>query len=152
MLEAATAEGLVVVSGECSTVGLAGGYTQGEGHSALSTEFGLAADQTLSFEVVTAAGDLVTASRSENADLYGALSGGGGDNYGIVVAMVGCSILEIFQCPTTLIKESILNFTRLSKHIQTLLSEGQSYNSRLLIPLPTSSMKRSLSSTHSCPR
>ena len=53
----------------------------------MSTEFGLAADQTLQFEVVTASGDLVTASRTENSDLYWALSGGGGGNYGVVVSM-----------------------------------------------------------------
>jgi FAD/FMN-containing dehydrogenase len=64
ILKAASAQGLVVVSGECPTVGLAGGYTQGGGHSALSTEFGLAADQTLEFEVVTAAGELVTARKT----------------------------------------------------------------------------------------
>ena len=36
-----------VVGGECPTVGLAGGYTQGGGHSALASKYGLAADQTL---------------------------------------------------------------------------------------------------------
>ncbi len=87
IVTAAAAKGLVVVGGECPTVGLAGGYTQGGGHSALSTKFGLAADQTLEFEVVTAAGALVTASRTQNTDLYWALSGGGGGNYGIVVSM-----------------------------------------------------------------
>ncbi|RFU28033.1 hypothetical protein B7463_g8305, partial [Scytalidium lignicola] len=87
ILEAASTKGLVVVGGECPTVGIAGGYTQGGGHSALSTEFGLAADQTLQFEVVTASGHLVTASRTENSDLYWALSGGGGGNYGVVVSM-----------------------------------------------------------------
>jgi hypothetical protein len=87
ILEAATAKGLVVVTGECPTVGLAGGYTQGGGHSALSTEFGLGADQTLAFQVVTAAGKVVTASRSQNSDLYWALSGGGAGNYGVVVSM-----------------------------------------------------------------
>lgn len=87
IMEAANAQGLVVVGGECPTVGIAGGYTQGGGHSALSTMFGLAADQTLSFEVVTACGKLVNASRTENSDLYWALSGGGGGNYGIVVSM-----------------------------------------------------------------
>ncbi|KAG4441556.1 hypothetical protein IFR05_002941 [Cadophora sp. M221] len=88
IVTAAAAEGLVVVGGECPTVGLAGGYTQGGGHSALSTNFGLAADQTLEFEVVTASGALVTASRTKNTDLYWALSGGGGGNYGIVVSMI----------------------------------------------------------------
>ncbi|KAI1857161.1 hypothetical protein JX265_011362 [Neoarthrinium moseri] len=86
-LKAAADLGLVVVGGECPTVGLAGGYTQGGGHSALSTNFGLAADNTLSFEVVTASGELVTASRSQNTDLYWALSGGGPGNYGVVVSM-----------------------------------------------------------------
>lgn len=73
MLQAATALGRVAVGGECPTVGVAGGYTQSGGHSALSTNFGLAADQTLSFEVVTARGELVNASKTENTDLYWAL-------------------------------------------------------------------------------
>ncbi|KAF7541241.1 hypothetical protein G7054_g685 [Neopestalotiopsis clavispora] len=85
--EVAHENGLVVVGGECPTVGLAGGFTQGGGHSALSTEFGLAADQTLQFEVVTAAGTVVTASLKNNTDLYWALSGGGGGTYGIVTSM-----------------------------------------------------------------
>ncbi|KAI0836946.1 FAD-binding domain-containing protein [Hypoxylon sp. FL0890] len=86
-LAAAHAAGLVVLTGECPTVGLAGGYTQGGGHSALSSNFGLAADNALSFEVVTATGQLVTASRTENHDLYWALSGGGGGNFGVVISM-----------------------------------------------------------------
>ncbi|KAL1862721.1 hypothetical protein Daus18300_008365 [Diaporthe australafricana] len=87
MMQAATRVGRVAVGGECPTVGVAGGYTQSGGHSALSTSFGLAADQTLSFEVVTASGELVTASKTENTDLYWALSGGGAGNYGVVVSM-----------------------------------------------------------------
>lgn len=58
---------------QCPTVGVAGGYTLNGGHSALSTNFGLAADQTLSFDVVTAGGELVTACKTENSDLYWAL-------------------------------------------------------------------------------
>jgi FAD/FMN-containing dehydrogenase len=69
-MAAAKAVGQVVVGGECPTVGVAGGYTQGGGHSALSTSFGLAADQTLSFDVVLANGDFVTATRTNYADLY----------------------------------------------------------------------------------
>ncbi|KAJ5195451.1 uncharacterized protein N7498_008889 [Penicillium cinerascens] len=87
ILDVAHAKGLVVVTGECPTVGLAGAYTQGGGHSALSTSFGLGADQTLEFEVVTANGTVVTASRTEHPDLFWALSGGGGGNYGVVVSM-----------------------------------------------------------------
>lgn len=73
LLDAASALGRVAISGECPTVGVAGGYTQNGGHSALSTNFGLGADQTLAFEVVTAGGELVTASKTENSDLYWAL-------------------------------------------------------------------------------
>ncbi|KAF5667299.1 putative isoamyl alcohol oxidase [Fusarium heterosporum] len=85
-LAAAHAADLVVVTGECPSVGLVGGYTQGGGHSALSTKFGLAADNTLEFEVVTASGKLVKANRSQNKDLYWALSGGGSGNYGVVIS------------------------------------------------------------------
>ncbi|KAL4955898.1 hypothetical protein BDW69DRAFT_159641 [Aspergillus filifer] len=87
ILEASHAQGHVLVGGECPTVGLAGGYIMGGGHSALSTNFGLGADQTLSFEVVTASGDVVTASRTENTDLYWALSGGGAGNWGVVMSV-----------------------------------------------------------------
>lgn len=76
------------MTGECATVGLAGGFTQGGGHSALSTAFGLAADQVLAYHVVTAAGSTVTASPTQNEDLYWALSGGGGGTFGVVIGMV----------------------------------------------------------------
>ncbi|KAG8670554.1 hypothetical protein FPOAC2_09917 [Fusarium poae] len=85
-LGAAHTKDLVVVTGECPSVGLVGGYTQGGGHSALSTNFGLAADNTLEFEVVTADGTLVKANRGKNSDLYWALSGAGSGNYGVVVS------------------------------------------------------------------
>ncbi|KAI1404441.1 FAD-binding domain-containing protein [Hypoxylon fuscum] len=79
--------GLMVVGGNCPNVGIAGGYTQGGGVAILSSKFGLAADQVLSWEVVTAAGDLITASPTENSDLFWALRGGGGGTYAIVVSM-----------------------------------------------------------------
>ncbi|KAH6689806.1 FAD binding domain-containing protein [Plectosphaerella plurivora] len=87
ILEAANTKGLSVVTGECATVGLAGGFTQGGGHSALSTQFGLGADQTLAFQVITADGKLVTASATKNTDLYWAMSGGGGGTFGVVVGL-----------------------------------------------------------------
>lgn len=80
-------QGLVVVGGNCPTVGIAGGYTQGGGHSPLSSKYGMAADQALEWEVVTGTGVLLTASPTQNADLYWALSGGGGGTYGVVVSL-----------------------------------------------------------------
>ncbi|KAL8956721.1 MAG: hypothetical protein Q9193_005830, partial [Seirophora villosa] len=45
--KAAHDHGFLVVGGNCPTVGLAGGYTQGGGHGPLASKFGLAADQVL---------------------------------------------------------------------------------------------------------
>ncbi|KAJ5493862.1 FAD-binding type 2 [Penicillium fimorum] len=84
-----TKHGLIAVTGECPTVGIAGGYTQGGGHSPLSTAYGLSSDNTLEFQVVTADGKFVTASPNsrKHADLFFALSGSGSGNYGVVVSV-----------------------------------------------------------------
>ncbi|GME30197.1 putative FAD binding domain protein [Neofusicoccum parvum] len=87
-LSAATAAGLVVLTGNCPTVGLTGGWTQGGGHSPLSTAVrGMGADQVLEWDVVTASGARVTATPSQHADLYWALAGGGPGAYGIAVSV-----------------------------------------------------------------
>lgn len=86
--EAAANANLTVVGGDCDTVGIAGGYTQGGGHGPLSATFGLSADNVLEWEVVTAAGEyLVVSPSSNNHDLYWALSGGGGGAYAAVLAV-----------------------------------------------------------------
>ncbi|KAL5363006.1 hypothetical protein BJX96DRAFT_186526 [Aspergillus floccosus] len=86
--EAADAQGLEVVGGECPTVGIAGGYSQGGGHSALASRHGLAADQVLEWEVIDGSGKFITATRdNEYKDLYWALSGGGGGTYAVVWSM-----------------------------------------------------------------
>ncbi|KAH8725916.1 hypothetical protein GQ44DRAFT_826355 [Phaeosphaeriaceae sp. PMI808] len=54
-------EGLMVVRGSSHGVGLAGGYTQGGGHSMLAASHGMASDNALEFTVVTANGEHVTA-------------------------------------------------------------------------------------------
>ena len=74
--------GLAVTGGTISTTGIAG-LTLGGGLGWLMGKHGLAADNLLSAEVVTASGDVVTASDSENPDLFWALRGGGG-NFGVV--------------------------------------------------------------------
>ncbi|KAJ2977104.1 hypothetical protein NUW58_g7913 [Xylaria curta] len=84
---AAHAKGLVITTGDSSSVGLAGGYAQGGGHGPLASTLGLAADQILEWEVITAKGDHLKATPSLNSDLYWALSGGGGGTYGVVVSM-----------------------------------------------------------------
>ncbi|KAI9148342.1 VAO-type flavoprotein oxidase [Paramyrothecium foliicola] len=83
---AAGERGLRVPGGFCPTVGIVGGYVQGAGHGPLEGLYGLAADNTLEFEVVTGEGKLVVASRTQNSDLYWALNGGGGGTYGVVIS------------------------------------------------------------------
>ncbi|PLB48795.1 FAD binding domain protein [Aspergillus steynii IBT 23096] len=84
---AAHQHGFTIVTGHCPDIGIAGGYTQGGGHGPLASRYGLAADQVLEWEVVTATGDILTASPVQHADLYWALSGGGGGTYAVVLAM-----------------------------------------------------------------
>ncbi|KAI0896946.1 FAD-binding domain-containing protein [Annulohypoxylon nitens] len=83
----AHSHGLVVVGGNCPTVGIAGGYTQGGGHGPLASLHGLGADQVLEWDVIIANGTLVKANATQNNDLFWALRGGGGGTYGIVVNM-----------------------------------------------------------------
>ncbi|KAF5347957.1 hypothetical protein D9756_010213 [Leucocoprinus leucothites] len=84
MYQEAEPRGLTVVGGECPTVGWAGGYIQGGGHSHLSSLYGLAADQTLEMEVITMDGKLLTISPTKNSDLFWAMSGGGGGAYAVL--------------------------------------------------------------------
>ncbi|KAI0862704.1 putative FAD-dependent isoamyl alcohol oxidase [Xylaria cubensis] len=79
--------GYRIVGGECASVSLAGGYTQGGGHSMLNSAYGMAADNVLEWEVVTATGEYLVATPENNTDLYWALSGGGGGTYGVVLSM-----------------------------------------------------------------
>ena len=81
----ASEAGLAPLAGSAPDVGIVG-YTLGGGLSWLGRRYGLAANRLLSAEVVTADGKLVRASRHENADLFWALRGGGG-NFGAVVAI-----------------------------------------------------------------
>ncbi|KAK3314818.1 hypothetical protein B0H66DRAFT_535705 [Apodospora peruviana] len=85
--QAAEQNGVTVVGGECRTVGLAGGYVAGGGHSPMATLVGMGADQVLSLEVVLPSGKFITASKDTYPDLYWALRGGGGSTYGVVTSV-----------------------------------------------------------------
>ncbi|EAQ88320.1 hypothetical protein CHGG_04939 [Chaetomium globosum CBS 148.51] len=75
---AAEEHDVTVVGGMCRTVGIAGGYSAGGGHSPMAALVGMAADQILELNVVLPNGRFVKANEDENPDLYWALRGGGG--------------------------------------------------------------------------
>jgi FAD/FMN-containing dehydrogenase len=76
--------GLAAAGGRVSSTGV-GGYTLGGGDGWLARKMGLACDNLLSVQLVTADGSIIQANDNENPDLFWALHGGGG-NFGIATS------------------------------------------------------------------
>ncbi|MFJ8156921.1 FAD-binding oxidoreductase [Streptomyces sp. NPDC094468] len=86
--------GLATTGGRASTTGV-GGFVLGGGTGWLDRAFGLAVDNLLGVELVTADGERVHASADENPELFWALHGGGG-NFGVATALT----LALHELPT----------------------------------------------------
>ena len=77
--------GLAFSSGYCPTVAV-GGFLQGGGMGLFTRSLGMASDKVTSAQVVLASGQVVTASATQHPDLFWALRGGGGGNFGVVTS------------------------------------------------------------------
>jgi len=74
---------MVIPGGLCASVNV-GGLTSGVGWGTFARKFGYTCDSVVAAEVVTAKGEIITASKDENKDLFWAIRGGGGGNFGVV--------------------------------------------------------------------
>jgi hypothetical protein len=77
--------GVCIPSGTCLTVGISG-ITMGGGIGVLDRQFGLTCDNLLSAEMVTADGRLLVCSETSEPDLFWAIRGGGGGNFGVATS------------------------------------------------------------------
>lgn len=80
------ARGVSIPSGSCLSVGIAG-ITQGGGMSIVSRTYGLTCDRLVSAQMVTADGRQLECSTSQEPDLFWALRGGGGGNFGVITSL-----------------------------------------------------------------
>jgi FAD/FMN-containing dehydrogenase len=112
-LDRATQEhGLHTPGGRVTTTGV-GGFTTGGGYGWTSSVYGLALDNLVAAEVVTADGAVLEASEEENADLFWGIRGGGG-NFGIVtrfdfrlhevgpIVLAGMALWPVSEAPRVL--------------------------------------------------
>ncbi|MBA3718282.1 MAG: FAD-binding oxidoreductase [Actinobacteria bacterium] len=76
---------LAITAGTCPTVGITG-LTAGGGLGVLGRLYGLTCDSLTHVEIVDADGELLHAGEDRNPDLFWALRGGGGGNFGVVVS------------------------------------------------------------------
>jgi FAD/FMN-containing dehydrogenase len=84
--QALAAAGRGIPTGTCPSVGAAG-HALGGGMGAQSRHAGLLCDQLTSASVVLPSGQAVTASAASNPDLFWALRGGGGGNFGVTTSL-----------------------------------------------------------------
>lgn len=82
-IDALAPHGLAIIGGYCPTVAV-GGFYQGGGLGVLTRSYGVGSDRIASAKVVLANGKTVTASPTQNRDLYWGIRGGGGGNFGVV--------------------------------------------------------------------
>lgn len=83
----ASAHDRIVVGGSARTVGAAGGYLLGGGHSPWSYYYGLAVDNLLEMTIVTPTGNHATINEYSDPEYFWAVRGGGGSAWGVVTSV-----------------------------------------------------------------
>lgn len=78
-------EGILAPFGDSSTVGI-GGISTGGGITAIQRTAGVISDNILAATIVDANGEILRVSKNENPDLFWAIRGGGGGNFGIITS------------------------------------------------------------------
>ena len=117
VVAAAAPLGLAPITGTSATVGVTG-YTLGGGHGWLSRRYGLAADNLLRADVVTADGETLTARADRRSGLFWALRGAGG-NFGVATSV------EIRLHPVARVFGGRMSFDRgLAPHILARFAES----------------------------
>lgn len=81
-----TSRGYPFPGGTCPTVGVSG-FVTGGGWGLSSRKFGLGCDSLLEIEMINYKGKSIKANNFENKDLFWAIKGSGGGNYGVIVSM-----------------------------------------------------------------
>jgi hypothetical protein len=84
---AADAQDVIIAGGSAISVGVAGGYLLGGGHSPFSYYYGLAADNLLEMEIVTPCGKHVVLNEYTDPEYFWAVRGGGGNSWGVVMSV-----------------------------------------------------------------
>lgn len=104
--QALAGESRAIPTGSCPTVGVAG-LTLGGGLGADSRHAGLTCDALKSATVVLPGGDAVSASADDHAELFWALRGGGGGNFGVTTSMTfarfptaDCDVVRVDFAPS----------------------------------------------------
>jgi FAD binding domain/Berberine and berberine like len=127
--------GRQLITGTCATV-RAGGFVHGGGIGLQTRTFGLASDHLVSATVVLADGRAVRACADEHADLYWALRGSGGGNFGVVVDYE----LSPIAAPTGVFFSTVWSWDRVQDVLgawqQWILNGSRLLNSTALVVLP----------------
>jgi FAD/FMN-containing dehydrogenase len=133
--------GLAATGGYVGTTGV-GGLTLGGGLGWMVRKYGCALDNLLSADVVTAEGEFMTASQTENSELFWGLRGGGG-NFGVVTSFlfqahpVGTTLAGLVLHPLSKSREALRFWRQYEKTAPEEMSNGVVvFTAAAELPLP----------------